>query len=169
MSDYDLQRLLDKDLDEWDKLINKHMGLLISVAFSILKNSENAKDAVQQTLIIAVRVFKKKDLNHIKNWLLKICRNKSKDILRKQKRLSECELEENINPPSPEVKKGIVNFEVIFPILTNKEKFVIDKIFREGWTAKDVAKHEKVSEAAISKRVHKAIKKIQNIKGQIIL
>lgn len=68
---------------------------LFLVAVSYLKNTENAKDCVQEATLCAFKAFDKlKNIDFFKTWITRIVINKCKDFLKKE-RYSE-ELNDNL-------------------------------------------------------------------------
>ena len=69
--------------------------LMYHVSWSILRNSDDCADAVQETLM---RAWQKKhtlhSMDHFKPWLMRILVNQCKDMLRRQKRRSFFPLDE---------------------------------------------------------------------------
>ena len=61
---------------------------MYNLAFSILKNEDDAGDAVSEAIYRAYRSFDKlKDINVFKSWILKIVHNTSVEMIRKNSRL----------------------------------------------------------------------------------
>lgn len=71
----------------FDLLVDLHRGTLFSLALRMLRNSDDAKDAVQETLLKALRSLKDFDPDRpIRPWLCRICSNCCVDAVRARKR-----------------------------------------------------------------------------------
>ena len=76
------------DQDELIKrAINEYESALINYAKSIIRDSEKAKDVVQETLIKLYHEQPEKVSKSLKSWLFTVCRNRCFDIIRKEKKL----------------------------------------------------------------------------------
>lgn len=68
---------------EIEEVLNKYGDLIFRTCLILLGNTEDAQDAVQDTMIKYIRKAPKfQDENHEKAWLLKVSSNRCKDILR---------------------------------------------------------------------------------------
>lgn len=68
---------------EIEEVLNKYGDLIFRTCLILLGNTEDAQDAVQDTMIKYIRKAPKfQDENHEKAWLLKVSSNRCKDIIR---------------------------------------------------------------------------------------
>ena len=70
------------------RAINEYESALINYAKSIIRDSEKAKDVVQETLIKLYQQEPEKVSKSLKSWLFTVCRNRCFDIIRKEKRMT---------------------------------------------------------------------------------
>ena len=69
--------------EEFVVLAQKHMDTIFRVAYSWLKNSEDANDVTQDVLLQLYRPDKSFDSDdHIKHWLIRVTINRCKMIFR---------------------------------------------------------------------------------------
>lgn len=74
--------------EEFIKLINENKLKLYKTAISILKNEEDANDAIQDTLYSAYKNIETlKNKQYFTTWIIRILINKSYDIIRKNKKI----------------------------------------------------------------------------------
>lgn len=75
--------------DEYITLINKNRLKLYKTAISILKNDEDANDAIQETLLSSYKNFNNlKDKTLFTTWIVRILINKCYDIINKKKKVT---------------------------------------------------------------------------------
>lgn len=76
------------DSEAFLKLIEGRMNVLYKIAFSYLKNKEDASDAVQDAVLIAQKNIRKlKDCTKFNSWITTILVNRCREILRKARRI----------------------------------------------------------------------------------
>jgi RNA polymerase sigma factor (sigma-70 family) len=77
--------------------------------------------------------------------------------------------EDHVPISSNEVLEDIVAdkilIETLLSALTPEEKFIIDEIYFQGKTEREIAKEIKLSHVAVNKKHHKILKKLKNIKN----
>lgn len=78
------------DLKAFDELALRYRPTLYAMAYRMLRNAEDATDAVQETLIKAFRAIGEFDSQRpIKPWLCRICGNCCVDIVRQRRHRAE--------------------------------------------------------------------------------
>lgn len=122
--------------DEYiEKTVKQYSSSMLKAAFSILRNTHDAEDAVQEAF---VKLITKQptfhDENHEKAWLLRVTINNAKNIRRLSGR-ENAELHEN---------QGFVYTEetdVLNEVLSLPEKYrvVIHLYYYEGYSIKEIA------------------------------
>lgn len=71
----------------FELLADLHRAALMSLAMRMLRNADDAKDAVQETLVKAFRAIHEFDPERpIKPWLCRICSNCCVDVVRSRRR-----------------------------------------------------------------------------------
>lgn len=87
-----IEKAVQKDPDAFCELLQEHMKDMYRVALAILMNDEDAADAVQDTILTCwEKIGSLKKTEYFKTWLIKIVINKSKDILRKNRKYADIE------------------------------------------------------------------------------
>jgi len=78
-----VRRALEADPDSFDELCRRYYCSLAAVAYSILMDHHLAEDAAQEALAEACRQLPKlKKLERFGPWIVAICRNVARDMLR---------------------------------------------------------------------------------------
>ncbi len=90
-----LQRLRQGDGDAFEELLRRHTGQLLAVARRLLSNEEDARDAVQDAFLSAVRSLERFDGQaSLGTWLHRIVVNAALSKLRSRRRHPEKPIEE---------------------------------------------------------------------------
>lgn len=80
------ESIMDKDL--FIELINQNRLKLYKTAISILKNDDDANDAIQETLLSSYKNYQNlKDKKLFTTWITRILINKCYDIINKKKKI----------------------------------------------------------------------------------
>ena len=95
LSDLDLVgRARKGDADAFGLLINARLGTLLRTAMAILRNEDDAAEAVQDTLVSAWKHLPSlRDLESFDAWITRVLVNRCRDRLRRRQRSREIVLE----------------------------------------------------------------------------
>lgn len=81
--------------DNFIEEIKQNKNQMYTVALSILKNTEDAEDVVQEALLVAYeKLYTLKDDDKFKSWMMRIVMNKSVDELLREKLTGTCNVPE---------------------------------------------------------------------------
>lgn len=125
MENYNTKSIIDGlklgDPKSFQQMYERFCKMLMQQSYSVLKNKEQSEEVVQETFITAINkinFFKYQNENSLKNWLIRICINKSIDVVRKTKNLN--------------LKNVVQDLETTEDIYINKEKsFLMENEFQE--------------------------------------
>ena len=118
-----------------EETVKKYSPSMLRAAFSILRNTHDAEDAVQEAFMKLIRKNPSfHDETHEKAWLLRVTINNAKNIRRFHARES-IQLEENRTFVYDE------NTDVLNDVLSLPEKYrvVIHLYYYEGYSIKEIA------------------------------
>jgi RNA polymerase sigma-70 factor (ECF subfamily) len=145
---------------------------LYKIAKARFSCEEDVEDAVQETILQALKSIKKvKQPQYFKTWIIRILINKCNKMY--QKKLNHKEYNEEIkatNNAYTEDNKiiGKMDFYLLIKDLSYKERITMILFYVENLTTKDISKILKESESTIRNRISRArakIKKIYEEKG----
>ena len=146
---------------------------LLRYATNIIKDSEQAKDTVQETFIRLVKEFEKgSDLQNIKAWLYRVCHNLSLDYLRKASRKSDCldsvlptKKDESLRSPSDELRHQEECQMVLDSVdqLNERERKILMMKVREGRSYKEIAEELDLTVNNVGFILHQTMKKLAEI------
>ncbi len=136
---------------------------MVAIAHSIIGDRDLAEDAAQQCFAkAAVMLPQLKDYRRFAGWLVAICRNEAKDIIRLEnnqhnaEKLSEITIDSN-HDESTDVVKNALNK------LSASSKEVIYLRYYDGLSYDQISEVLGISEQAINGRLRRAKKKLAQI------
>lgn len=141
-------------------LIEVDKERLYRIAYTYVKNEDDAKDIVQETVYKAfVNIKKLKDLGAFKGWITRILVNSSMDFIKKRNKHSIVSDEILINYPSKD--KDYVGLYDAIDNLYGLDKTIIILKYFEDYKIKDIAVILKISESKVKNHMHKALKELR--------
>lgn len=146
---------------------------LYKIARTRLRNEEDIKEVIQDTIIQAFKSLKKlKKPEYFKTWIIKILINNCNKIYNKNKKVNEIEYNDyianDLSYNHIETIDSSMDFDFMIRDLNNDERLTLILFYSEKLTIKEIAKILKVSESAIKNRLSRARNKIKKeIEGGI--
>lgn len=130
---------------------------LYYIARSVLKNDEDCKDAIQNTILKAYKnLGTLREPEHFKTWITRILLNECFDIHKSNKKLVSYEdyMEQTYTDSQ------VIYSEVYIEIRNLEEKYRVPFVLHyvEGFSLQEVAKLLKITEAAVKMRLLRARK-----------
>jgi RNA polymerase sigma-70 factor (ECF subfamily) len=133
------------------------------LAYSYVKNKEDALDMIQESIYKAFRYIDSlEDLNFIKNWFYKILINTSLDFLRKNNRVSF--VEDNIleaNSEANEDRYEDLDLKDALDSLPDNVKTIIILRYFEDLKLEDIAYILGISLGTVKTRLYTGLKKLR--------
>lgn len=129
------------------------------LAYSYVKNEQDALDVVQESAYRVIRDCKKlKEEKYLSTWIYRIVINASIDLLRKEKRegmsLDEVEI------PYEDHYKEDDPLELLSALEETDRAIVILKYF-EGWKLEEIAQALEMNLNTVKARLYRALKKLK--------
>lgn len=147
--------------EEFERLVIENQLSMYRFAMSILKNSNDAEDAVSETVLTAyehLSSLKKND--SFKAWMMTILVNVSKKMLRKKKRVV---LYDDLGLFEKSTDEG--SCEMWEAVLTLNAKYakVVILYYYEGFSTREIARILHIPEGTVKSRLSRARSKLQQI------
>ena len=145
----------EADKKRFAEIYEQYHGLIEKTAMRILKNQQDAEDAVQNTFVQIIRHFEKTfeiDCKNLPFWIISIVKNESLMILRKKKRIVQLEEWESI---STEVESVSEYSELVqlFSKLPETYRAALEMHFLLECSGKEIAQKLGISESAVNTRI----------------
>lgn len=140
------------DKDFFVRQIDAHGGMLYRVAWSILRNDDDCKDALQET---ALKAWQKrsalKDERYFRTWIVRILINTCYDTQRKRRRTVSIEeiQEPACPPPDPSLALAL-------EALPEKLRLPLTLCYSEGMSYAEIAQALHLPQATVRGRIHRA-------------
>lgn len=151
------------------QVLDLYEGRLIRYATGILRDTDRARDVVQDTFLTLCGTERAGVEDHLGPWLFTVCRNRCLDIQRKERRmnpLSEGHLQAcESNDPSPaatlELEETNSCVLRILETLPENQQEVIRLKFQEGFSYRDISRVTGHSVSNVGFLIHKAIRTLR--------
>ncbi|MFB0832465.1 sigma-70 family RNA polymerase sigma factor [Brevibacillus laterosporus] len=153
-----------KESDHLYKLIEENKEQLYRLAYSFVKNREDALDIVQETIykaIVSIDTLRKPEF--LKSWLYRIAINCSHNSLRKTRKMvvMDTSILENVMQHSDKNRDDIFDVRQALEKLDLKYKTVIILRFFEDMTLESVAEILDVPVSTVKTRLYRGLQKLK--------
>ena len=154
-----------------DRAINEYESALINYANSIIRDSERAKDVVQETLIKLYGQDPEKVSNSLISWLFTVCRNRCFDIIRKEKRMTNMDdkkieiIHDTADDPGKAAERSDQRIQILgfLDKLPDNQKEVIRLKFEGDMSYKEISQVTNLSVSNVGFLIHAGIKKLRGM------
>ncbi len=169
--DFIILRVQNGDREAFMELVDRFSGMAYSTAYTILRNKEDAEDAVQEAFIRAHKYLHTlSDPRRFGGWLRSIvhqeCCNLIRFWKRKKKGLDEVQTEllERLsslfrNGPSSKAYRNEI-WERSLSVLSQRAREIVLLYYMEGYTYAQIGNLLQLTEGAVKSHLHKARNKI---------
>jgi RNA polymerase sigma-70 factor (ECF subfamily) len=184
-----VERCQNGDMGAYSELVNLYQRRVYSIAFSMLKNADDAMDVAQDAFVKVYRYINNfKGTSSFYTWLYRIVVNLCIDHMRRAGKMGNAEFDEKFhdrfidesagtvmstglnNHPGKNVsRKELANLiDAAIGELPPYHRAVIVMREVEGMSYTDMARALKVSKGTIMSRLHHARQKLQRILGDYV-
>lgn len=164
-------KLKEKEENAYEQLYQKYASLVYRIAFSILKNQENAEDVMQNVFVKLANLSKEKlPSKYEASWLYSVTKNETISYLRKNKetvpiekvtkKRQEDELEELIERDS---------YEKMISSLESKERQIISLKVETGLSFKEIASLLNMPMGSVQWKYYKSLHSLKLLIGNLSL
>ena len=139
--------------NELSEYVHSYRGTVYRLAYSYLKNREDAEDVTQEAFL---RLYNSKEsfnsAENVKAWLIRVTINLSKNLLKTIWRKKRVELDKDI-PCENEKENALAEY-----IMKLKPKYsiIIHLFYYEGYSVKEISQVCKISSSAVRTRLNRA-------------
>lgn len=143
-----------------EEYIKAHRSTVYRLAYSIVKNCENADDITQEAF---VKLYSSKEVfvssENVKAWLIRVTINLAKDTLRSSWYRHRADLYDNIPVESKEESWLLDCVKQLKP----EDSAVIYLFYYEGYSVKEIAELRKTTSSAVRTRLTRARKQLKDM------
>ncbi len=142
---------------------------LIGYAVSFLHDVERARDVVQDTFIRLYHQDVEKVKDGLKTWLFTVCRNRSLDVIRKEKRIVGLEEDEMARLPSSrrspseraDLRERVTQVHEALARLSDNQREVILLKFEQGLSYQEISEVTELSNGNVGFLLHTGLKRLR--------
>lgn len=162
-----VKRAKNGDKEAFSTLILQLQDDLYRIAQIRLQNTEDIYDAIQETIVIALKSIKNlKNNQFFKTWITKILINQSNEIYRKKNKhkivpIESIEISQKSETYNIENIDSIINFEFICNNLKYEDRLIIIMYYMEKFTDKEIGEILKIKEKTVTTKRTRAKEKIK--------
>ncbi len=147
-----------------ERVFDEYGNMLYRIAFVMMKNTFDAEDAVQDTLIKYMECNKHFETEeHRKAWLIRVTINLCKNRLRFYRNHPKISMEQLSRYYESEEDTRLMDSLLLLP---QKYREVLLLHYVEGYQGKEIACMLKLSEASVRKRLERGRKKLRELLGE---
>ena len=142
----------EADREKFTEIYEQYHGLIEKSAMRILKNQQDAEDAVQNTFVQIIRHFEiacEIDCKNLHFWIISIVKNESLMILRKKKRVIPLEEWDSITAEAESVSE-YSELVQLFSKLPETYRAALEMHFLLEYSGKEIARKLGISESAVT-------------------
>ena len=167
-----MEELVEKskkgDNQAFSELIISMENELYKIARTRLRNEEDIKEAVQETIIKTYSLLKKlRNSKFFKTWIIRILINECNNVYTKNKKNNFEEYDESIVniEGTNELKTKIddLDFFILIDNLNYSERIVLTLFYLEEFSTKEIAKILKEPEATIRTRLSRSRNRLKKV------
>ena len=158
------------DKAEWVRTaLREHEGVLIRYASQITGDLDRARDVVQDTFLKLCGESPARLDGHLREWLFTVCRNRARDVVRKEQRmkpLEEARLETTVARESSPADQAETNessrqVERLVAALPDNQREVVRLKFQSGLSYKEISHITDLSVSNVGFLIHTAMKTLR--------
>ncbi|GGA80241.1 sigma-70 family RNA polymerase sigma factor [Ornithinibacillus halotolerans] len=152
-------RKLPEEHDSFEQLLVNEQNKLYRIAYSYVRNEQDALDIVQDAIIKGYKSFHKlKDRSLFSTWMIRILINCALDHIRREKVVVPFEADWYI-PHVNEVNQTIMSMDIshVFDQLKPNQKTIILLRFFEGYSIREIADILEKPEGTIKSQLHRTL------------
>ncbi len=137
-----------------EKFIRKYSDLVYRIAFTMLKNRDNAEDIFQDVFIkLCTENIRFMSKEHEKAWIIRVTKNQCLDFLKRSCNKNNSELDENMVKDEKN-DFSYVTEEVLK--LPEKYRIIIYLFYYEGYKITEISQILEINESTIKSQLVKA-------------
>lgn len=164
-----IQRARKGDLDAFDQLVARHDAIAFKCAYLIVRNEDDAAEAVQEAFVRAFRQLRSlRSVPAFRSWLLRIIRNESLRVIETQQRRREVRLDASTNLAEGQVtaadsiayKENQMDLWAALGLLSSQDRAVVTLRYYLGFNEKEMATVLQCRRGTVKSRLHNALMRL---------
>jgi RNA polymerase sigma factor (sigma-70 family) len=169
-----IERCLSGEPEAYEEIVQKYQSSLLALAVQVLRDREEARDTVQDTLVQAYLNLKRYTPGRgFRTWIHSIAYKRCLDRLRKRKtqrtymHSSHIRKEDLCYGPSEQGGLRAELWSALLNTLNDKERLSLYLFVQEGYSAREISEIFSCAESTVRVLVHRAKVKLRaSLKGK---
>lgn len=146
-----------RDKDAFVTLIGLYRETMYQIAYAILKNNEDAADAMQDTILICwEKIDTLRHARYFKTWLTRILINRCNRLYSQRSRTTDLN-EGTFSSVSPDPASR-VEWQEMMQQLTDNQRIVVELYYAQQFKIHEIADILDITSSAVKNRLHTARK-----------
>ena len=146
-----------RDKDAFVTLIGLYRETMYQIAYAILKNNEDAADAMQDTILICwEKIDTLRHARYFKTWLIRILINRCNRLYSQRSRTTDLN-EGTFSSVSPDPASR-VEWQEMMQQLTDNQRIVVELYYAQQFKIHEIADILDITPSAVKNRLHTARK-----------
>ncbi|QFT87308.1 RNA polymerase sigma factor SigV [Bacillus sp. THAF10] len=148
----------------FESLIRQEQEKLYKIAFSYMKNEQDALDVVQEAIINGYQAFEKlQNVQYFSTWMTRILINAANNELRRKKKITFLEIEK-YEEPIKETQFSIHKLDLaeVLQRLKPEQRTLLMMRFHYGYSIKEMAQIFNKPEGTIKSQIHRTLAKVKS-------
>lgn len=151
--------------------MQNYESILLRYSYSMIRDYERAQDIVQDTFLQLCKADTESVSKNLKAWLYKVCRNRTLEVMRKEKKMQplteEHIIKDESREPAPDVcleKKD--RFSMLFALvdkLSDKQKEIVCLKFQSNMSYKEISETTGNSVSNVGFILHSAMSELKSM------
>lgn len=150
--------------ETFDKIVTMHLKMVLKIAFTYTKNTQDAEDIAQEVFLALLKQSKTySSEEHLKSWLIRVTINKSKNFVKSRWFSKKQELPDDLSY-LPDNQSDLLD-----AILSLDEKYrlPIHLFYYEGYSIREIAHILRTKPATIGTRLKRGREQLKKILGGV--
>ena len=157
-----LKRARQGDPEAFTQLMLGQEQMLSRVAMSLLKNPEDAADAVQDTVLAAWQSLNQlRQAGYFKTWLVRILINNCYRIGTLRSKHTHCQLEEVLESSDQPDWDRSLDVRETLDNLKDEDRMLLGLFYYDGLSVRQIAQALEISEDCVKQRLHRGRKRFR--------
>lgn len=160
------EKAIAGDEDSFTALIDGMQERLYRMAYSYVRNKDDALEIVQETVYKAyISIHKLKQPQYFKSWLTKIAVNCALDFIRKSKKIVYMDKNPEVSYVSKPIE-DVIDLKEALSVLDKKSRMIIVMRYFEDLPIKEIAGVMEMPESSVKTVIYRGLGKLKiNMKG----
>ena len=147
-----VKRAMKRDTEAFMTLIELNTQSMYKVAWSILRNDQDAADAIQDTILACFeKIHTLRESSYFKTWMTRILINNCYSIINNRKR--ECSMDDFPELPATESQESYFEFMDLLNCIDEKYRLIIVLYYVNGFKISEISKLVNLNENTVKTRL----------------